>query len=226
MAHVLLKSSHSSDTTIPVANIFCVGRNYAAHAAEMSSPLLETPMIFLKPTSALAYTDTLIELPQFSNDVHYETELVVLIGKTGRDISVENAMDYVAGYGIGLDLTARDIQAQAKSKGHPWTLAKGFKHSACISDFITRDQLPHAQECCFELTQNGVLRQRGDTRLMLFSIPVLIHYISTVFGLTEGDLIFTGTPAGVGKVSSGDTLLANLSDKVFAEFTISTLPST
>jgi 2-keto-4-pentenoate hydratase/2-oxohepta-3-ene-1,7-dioic acid hydratase in catechol pathway len=218
MPYIYMQASKSA---IPVSNIFCVGRNYAAHAAEMGSPLLETPMIFLKPTSALAYTTTPITLPNFSNDIHYETELVVLIGKSGSDISTENALDYVAGYAIGLDLTARDIQAQAKTKGHPWTLAKGFKGSACVSDFIPRDQLPNAQECYFELTQNNQVKQRGDTRLMLFTIPTLIHYISSVFGLTEGDLIFTGTPEGVGKISSGDTLSLQLADIIFADFTVS-----
>jgi len=205
---------------ITVANIFCVGRNYAAHAAEMNSVPLEAPMIFLKPTSAINAQQNKIILPSFSQDVHYETELVILIGQAGLNITEENAWNYIAAYAIGLDLTARDIQSQAKAQGHPWTLAKGFKGAACVSQFIPRSELKNADNCSFTLQQNGEVKQRGDTSLMLFNIPYLIHYISSVFGLNEGDLIFTGTPAGVGKLNSGDQIVLNLADKLFAEFIV------
>jgi len=217
MTHIYLRPNN---TPVKVANIFCVGRNYAAHAAEMNSAILETPMIFLKPTSAISTEEKPIVLPTFSNDVHYETELVILIGKSGNNISQEDAWNHIAGYGIGLDLTARDIQTQAKTKGHPWTLAKGFKGAACVSQFIAHSELQHPENCLFTLQQNGEIKQRGDTNLMLFNIPNLIHYISNVFGLTEGDLIFTGTPEGVGKLNSGDKLKLNLDDRLFAEFTV------
>lgn len=218
MVHIFLQPNN---TPIVIANIFCVGRNYAAHAAEMGSAILETPMIFLKPTSAIATEAQSIVLPEFSNDVHYETELVILIGKGGNNITLENAMQHIAGYGIGLDLTARDIQAKAKAKGHPWTLAKGFKGAACVSKFIPSNDLQNPHQCHFELQQNGELKQRGDTSLMLFKIPYLIHYISNVFGLSEGDLIFTGTPEGVGKLNSGDQLLLNLENILTAHFIVS-----
>lgn len=217
MTHVYLKPNN---TPVTVANIFCVGRNYAAHAAEMNSPTLETPIIFLKPTSAISTEEKPIVLPSFSHDVHYETELVILIGQGGNDIPLENAWDYIAAYGIGLDLTARDIQAEAKTKGHPWTLAKGFKGAACVSQFIPHNELSNPQDCFFTLQQNGELKQHGKTNLMLFSIPYLIHYISSVFGLTKGDLIFTGTPEGVGKLHSEDKLKLNLNNHLFAEFAV------
>lgn len=217
MNHIYLKAGHRP---ITIANIFCVGRNYAAHAAEMNSPTLALPMIFLKPSSAIATEGKPIQLPTFSQDVHYETELVILIGKSGSHIAQENAWEHIAAYAIGLDLTARDIQAEAKAKGHPWTLAKGFKGAACVSQFIASSELQNPGDCRFTLKQNGEVKQSGETRLMLFSIPRLIEYISDVFGLTEGDLIFTGTPEGVGKLNSGDKLQLNLADSLAAEFTV------
>lgn len=217
MNYIYLKNDQSP---VPIANIFCVGRNYAAHAAEMNSPTLELPMIFLKPSSAIAREEKAIQLPEFSRDVHYETELVILIGKSGNDIAQENAWSHIAGYGIGLDLTARDIQTEAKTKGHPWTLAKGFKGAACVSQFIAASELKNPADCHFTLEQNGEIKQRGETRLMLFNITYLIAYISSVFGLTAGDLIFTGTPEGVGKLNSGDKLHLNLADSLEANFTV------
>lgn len=203
---------------IAIANIFCVGRNYAAHAAEMGSAVLTTPMIFLKPTSAIATENTFIQLPAFSIDVHYEAELVVLIGSGGNHIALEKAWEHVAAYGIGLDLTARDMQAHAKANGHPWTLAKGFRGAACVSQFIPATALENPSDTFFTLEQNGKQKQYGETRLMLFNIPQLIHYISSVFGLTAGDLIFTGTPEGVGQLNSGDHLTLNLANKISSEF--------
>ncbi|HWV14854.1 MAG TPA: fumarylacetoacetate hydrolase family protein [Cellvibrio sp.] len=216
MAHIHLYPG----TPVAVANIFCVGRNYAAHAAEMNSAPLPTPMIFLKPTSAIAFEQEAITLPAFSQDIHYETELVLLIGKSGNNIAKADAWDYIAAYGIGLDLTARDIQTQAKRDGHPWTLAKGFRGAACVSQFIPSSQLKNPEHCHFSLQQNGEVKQRGDTSLMLFDIPTLIEYISNVFGLVQGDLIFTGTPEGVGKLNPGDKLELNLADQLFAAFAV------
>lgn len=217
MNHIYLKADNRPVT---IANIFCVGRNYAAHAAEMNSPTLEVPMIFLKPSSSISTAEKPIQLPEFSQDVHYETELVILIGSGGSDIHQESAWEHIAAYGIGLDLTARDIQAQAKAKGHPWTLAKGFKGAACVSQFIAQGELKNPANCQFTLQQNGEIKQRGETRLMLFSIPYLISYISRTFGLTAGDLIFTGTPEGVGKLNSGDKLTLNLAGILATEFTV------
>ncbi len=208
------------DKPIPVGNIFCIGRNYAAHAAELGNAVEETPLVFLKPTSALSLEDTPILLPSFSNEVHYETELVVLIGKDGKNICRENALDYVLGYGIGLDLTARDIQTQAKSKGHPWTLAKGFDQAACVSRFIDAKALPNPNQCRFTMKQNNQIKQEGNTALMLFDIPHLIAYLSKMFTLSAGDLIFTGTPEGVERVNPGDILNLKLADQISARFVV------
>jgi 2-keto-4-pentenoate hydratase/2-oxohepta-3-ene-1,7-dioic acid hydratase in catechol pathway len=205
---------------INISNIFCIGRNYAAHAAEMGSAPTETPMVFLKPTSAIATEKSPILLPQFSVEVHYETELVVLIGKGGKNITESDALKHVAGYAIGLDLTARDLQSQAKAKGHPWLLSKGFDNSACVSQFIAPDAIPNPNDLHFSMELNGKLVQEGNTQLMLFSVPTLIHFLSRVFTLNEGDLIFTGTPEGVGPLHSGDRIHLSLANKLHADFNV------
>ncbi len=217
MKSVLMQGSNES---IPVGNIFCIGRNYAAHVAELGNALEETPLVFLKPTSSLSFENSRITLPAFSNEVHYETELVVLIGKDGKNIRREDAFDYVFGYGIGLDLTARDVQTAAKAKGNPWAIAKGFDHAACLSSFIYAKDLPNPSQCHFSMKQNNLLKQSGDTALMLFDIPHLISYLSEIFTLSAGDLIFTGTPEGVGKLNPGDILDLELAGQVSARFTI------
>jgi 2-keto-4-pentenoate hydratase/2-oxohepta-3-ene-1,7-dioic acid hydratase in catechol pathway len=205
---------------INISNIFCIGRNYAAHAAEMGSTTTETPIVFLKPTSAIATEKDILTLPDFSTEVHYETELVILIGKGGKNIAESDALAHVAGYAIGLDLTARDLQAQAKAKGHPWLLSKGFDNSACVSSFIPRDALENPNRIFFSMQLNGEVKQAGDTSLMLFSVPTIIHFLSRVFTLNPGDIIFTGTPEGVGPLHSGDRIHLNLADKLYADFNV------
>ncbi len=217
MKSILMKDS---DESVPVGNIFCIGRNYAAHVAELGNTLEKAPLVFLKPTSSLNFEETPITLPSFSNEVHYETELVVLIGKDGKNIRREDALDYVFGYGIGLDLTARDVQAAAKAKGNPWALAKGFDHAACLSRFIYAKDLPNPNQCRFSMKQNNLLKQNGDTALMLFDVPHLISYLSEMFTLSAGDLIFTGTPEGVGKLNPGDILDLEITGQVCARFTV------
>ncbi|POZ61800.1 fumarylacetoacetate hydrolase family protein [Chromobacterium alticapitis] len=191
---------------IRVGNIFCIGRNYAAHAAELRNPVENEPLVFLKPTSALLDEFSSIRLPEYSSDVHHECELVALIGKGGSDIAPERALSHVAGYGIGLDLTARDIQSEAKRKGHPWTKAKGFRGAACVSTLAPAASVADPQRLTFDLRVNGQLRQHGDAGLMLFSLAEQISYLSRVYGLSDGDLIFTGTPEGVARMESGDEL--------------------
>ncbi|WP_137938240.1 fumarylacetoacetate hydrolase family protein [Chitinivorax sp. B] len=205
---------------VVVANIFCIGRNYAAHAAELGNQIEEKPLVFLKPTSAINSDGESIVLPTFSADVHYETELVLLIGKGGKHIAPDDALAHIAGYGIGLDLTARDIQSQAKAKGLPWTLAKGFDGAACVSHFLPAAELPDPGHCQFRMRQNGEIKQQGDTRLMLFNISYLIAYLSTVFSLSPGDLIFTGTPEGVGRLQSGDVVELDLANRLHAKFDV------
>jgi 2-keto-4-pentenoate hydratase/2-oxohepta-3-ene-1,7-dioic acid hydratase in catechol pathway len=217
MAQVYLQNINNP---INVSNIFCIGRNYAAHAAEMGSNPTETPMVFLKPTSAIATEKNSILLPSFSKEIHYETELVVLIGSGGKNIAEADALKHVAGYAIGLDLTARDLQSQAKTKGHPWLLSKGFDNSACVSPFIDRDSIPNPNNVRFSMQLNGELKQQANTASMLFSVPTLICYLSQVFTLTKGDLIFTGTPEGVGPLKPGDHIRLNLADKLYADFNI------
>lgn len=164
--------------------------------------------------------DAPIILPTFSANVHYETELLVLIGMGGKNIKPENALSHVAGYGIGLDLTARDLQEEAQAKGLPWTLAKGFDGSACVSRFIAASDLPHVMKCSFTMKLNGELRQHGEVALMLFNLPTLIAYLSQVFTLNKGDLIFTGTPQGVGPLHSGDVLELDLANQLSARFSV------
>lgn len=217
MPHVILQADRRE---VPVSNIFCIGRNYAAHAAELGNQVEPAPLVFIKPTSALHAMDQPLTLPAFSNDVHYETELVLLIGKGGKNIPEQAALEHVAGYGLGLDLTARDIQAVAKQKGLPWTLCKGFDGAACISEFVAPDTMADIGHVRFGMSLNGEPRQAGDTALMLFSVPYLIHYLSTVFTLQPGDLIYTGTPEGVGKLNSGDRLSLTLMDRPLATLSI------
>ncbi|MCD4500734.1 fumarylacetoacetate hydrolase family protein [Chromobacterium vaccinii] len=205
---------------IRVGNIFCIGRNYAAHAAELGNKVEDEPLVFLKPTSALLDESLPIRLPAYSDDVHHECELVALIGKGGSDISPDAALSHVAGYGIGLDLTARDAQAEAKRKGHPWTKAKGFRGAACVSTLVPAARVADPQQLKFELRVNGQLRQNGDAGLMLFTLAEQISYLSRLYGLSDGDLIFTGTPEGVARIVPGDQLDLSLHGQVSAHWKV------
>jgi len=191
--------------------ILCIGKNYARHAEEMQSAVPAVPMVFLKPPSALIESGDDIILPEASSDVHHEVELVFRIAKKGKSIFREQAMQYVDGYAVGLDLTARDIQAEAKKRGHPWTVAKGFDTFAPVGAFSPAREVrdPHALD--ISLAINGQIRQSGNTRDMIFDIPCLIEYVSGIFTLMPGDLIYTGTPEGVGPIVHGDELEARIS---------------
>lgn len=202
MPHVTLQATQTK--AVQVRNIFCIGRNYAAHIAELGNRPEEDPVVFLKPTSALHGPGTPIVLPPHSEEVHYEAELVILIGKAGKHIAEDKAIDYIAGYGLGLDLTARDLQTKAKQAGLPWAVAKGFDCAATVTPFVPASTFQNPLEVQFEMHLNGQPKQRGDTRNMLFSIRHIVHYLSTVFALQEGDLVFTGTPEGVGRLARHD----------------------
>ncbi|MBW7889091.1 MAG: fumarylacetoacetate hydrolase family protein [Bacteroidetes bacterium] len=195
---------------IPINNIYCVGQNYAEHAKEMGSTVADVPVIFLKPTSAVVESGSSVIIPAMSNNVHHEVELTVLIGTSGRNIPAGEALKHVAGYGIGLDMTMRDIQSEAKKHGKPWTTAKGFYTSAPLSSFMEVSAISDPQNLDFSLTVNGVQRQKTNTSKMNFKIHELISFLSTVFSLEEGDVIFTGTPEGVAQVIEGDVLNAEL----------------
>ena len=200
------------DTQKPLqpAKIVCIGKNYAKHAAEMDSDVPEEPMIFLKPSSSLVDENGSIVIPAMSADVHHEVELVVLVGKKGKHIPEQEAMSYVAGYAVGLDMTARDLQAKAKKAGAPWSVAKGFDTFAAVGSFVGVDAVEDVHNVDIRLTINGTIRQDGNTRDMVFKLPTLIAYASRIFTLEPGDLLFTGTPEGVGPVLEGDTLTASI----------------
>jgi acylpyruvate hydrolase len=189
--------------------IFCVGRNYADHAKELNNDIPTEPLIFMKPATALLLDDKPFYHPDFSINIHYELELVVKIKKNGRSIEPAFASTYYDELGLGIDFTARDLQDSLKSKGHPWELAKAFDHSAVLGGFISKDTFDMA-DIRFELHKNGNVVQQGHTANLIFSVDHLICYISRYFTLQQGDLIYTGTPAGVGKVSIGDQLLGIL----------------
>ncbi|MEJ5244972.1 MAG: fumarylacetoacetate hydrolase family protein [Bacteroidota bacterium] len=188
---------------------YCVGQNYAAHAREMGSAVPTSPIIFIKPPSSIIYDGENIILPKISKNVHYECELVAVIGKDCYNITKEQATDFIAGYGVGIDVTMRDLQAEAKSKGHPWAIAKGFATSAPISKIIPASEIS-SNYFDIELYQNGSLRQKTNTSQMERSVEELVAFLSTVYYLEEGDIIFTGTPEGVGPIARGDKLKAVL----------------
>ena len=193
-----------------VGNIFCVGRNYSEHAKEMHTEIPEQPIIFLKPSSAIIDNGENIIRPNISKLLHHEVELVVAIGKSGRSIPCSDAYMHVLGYAIGLDMTLRDLQNDAKKLGTPWTLAKGFATSAPISEIIPSAKISNPHNLIISCKVNGIERQKASTDDMIFKIDKLIEYISSLFTLQSGDLIFTGTPVGVGEVKPGDTIEAEL----------------
>jgi 2-keto-4-pentenoate hydratase/2-oxohepta-3-ene-1,7-dioic acid hydratase in catechol pathway len=205
---------------VRVANIYCIGRNYARHIEELGNTRGDAPVVFLKPTGSLINEADTIELPSFSLSVHHETELVALIGRGGRHIPEGEALAHVAGYGLGLDLTARDTQDALKAKGLPWLLSKGFATAACVSAFVPAEALPDPGHATFTLHVNGVLRQTGDTAMMLYPLPYLISWLSGVVPLLPGDLLFTGTPEGVAPLAQGDRLELRLGGLLRADFSV------
>ncbi|MBK6642472.1 MAG: fumarylacetoacetate hydrolase family protein [Bacteroidia bacterium] len=188
--------------------IICVGRNYAEHAKELNNPVNEQPVIFLKPETAQNQQRQPFFLPDFSADIHYETEIVVKICKLGKNIQEKFAHKYYEEIGIGIDFTARDLQASLKAKGLPWELAKGFDGSAPVGKFVDKSSFEDVQQIDFSLKKNGQLVQSGNTSDMIFKIDTIIAFVSQYFTLKKGDLIFTGTPKGVGPVVKGDLLEA------------------
>lgn len=203
--------------------IICIGRNYADHIREFDNgdPSAE-PIFFLKPDTALLRNNGTFFLPSFSREVHYETELVVRIAKVGKCVAERFARRYYDEVGLGIDFTARDLQREAMSAGLPWEKAKGFDQSAALSPvFIPVDEVGgDVQKLTFEMTLNGETRQRGDTSMMIFSVDRIISYVSQFMTLRIGDLIYTGTPAGVGAVHSGDNLRASLMGRELLNFDI------
>lgn len=209
-----------SGTAQRVNTVFCIGRNYAAHAAELGNAVESEPVVFLKPNAALLREGSPIVLPDYSRDVHYECELVLLIGKDADHVDEAAALSCIAGYGIGLDLTARDVQSVVKAKGLPWTKAKGFRGAACVSDFVAANLVADPARLQFDLHVNGEPRQHGDTALMQFPVATIVSYLSRIYGLRAGDLVFTGTPEGVGRLQGGDRLQLALPGLLQAEWQV------
>lgn len=192
----------------PVRRIFCVGRNYAAHAREMGSdPNREPPFFFAKPADALVVDGAETPFPPATTQLHHEVELVVALKEGGADIPPAEAWQKIFGYAVGLDLTRRDLQAAAKAKGHPWDMAKGFDFSAPLGLIHRAETIGHPQKGRISLTVNGEIRQDGDLTELIWSIPEVIASLSKLVRLAPGDLIFTGTPAGVGPLVQGDVLV-------------------
>ena len=198
--------------------IFCIGRNYSDHAKELNSPVPEEPIFFLKPDSALILNNQPFFLPDFSNEIHHEVEIVLKINRLGKHIEKRFANRYYEEIGIGIDFTARDLQRKQAQAGKPWEIAKAFDGSAPLGKFIKRDKLPDYNAINFHLEKNGEIVQQGNTQDMLFHFDELIAYISRFLTLKIGDLIFTGTPAGVGPVKIGDRLTAYIEDKIMLDF--------
>jgi len=196
-----------SSDVFPVNRIYCVGRNYAEHAREMGhDPDREPPFFFMKPANALVPNGATIPFPQVTKDLHHEIELVVAIGKGGADIQSKNALDHVWGYGVGLDMTRRDIQNDAKKLGRPWEMGKGFDNSAPCTALQPAAKIGHPAQGAIWVKVNGVTKQSSDLKEMIWNVPDSIAYLSGLITLQPGDLIYTGTPAGVGAVQRGDKL--------------------
>ena len=198
--------------------IFCVGRNYAEHAKELGNALPEAPVIFMKPDSALLAPGAKFEYPSFTSDLHYEIELVLRIGKTAKNIPAANALSCVDAITVGIDFTARDVQAGLKSKGLPWEKAKAWDNSAIIGEWKPFNG--DTGEILFSLAKNGQKAQSGTTQDMIYSFETLLEHISGYFTLSPGDLVYTGTPAGVGPCLPGDTLAGFLGDEKLFELAI------
>ena len=200
-----------SDARFPVNRIYCVGRNYAEHAREMGhDPDREPPFFFMKAANSIVQNNATISYPVGTKDLHHEIEMVVAIGKGGKNISVEKALDHVWGYGVGLDMTRRDIQGEAKKAGRPWEMGKSFDESAPISPLRPATEIGHPAKGAITLEVNGQRKQQGDLAMQIWSVPEQISYLSHLITLQPGDLIFSGTPAGVGPVKAGDKLVGHV----------------
>ncbi|MFN8255809.1 MAG: fumarylacetoacetate hydrolase family protein [Bacteroidales bacterium] len=198
--------------------IVAIGRNYIEHAKELNNPIPKEPMFFMKPETSIIKNNKPFYYPDFSNEIHYETEIVLVINKVGKNIEAKYAHRYYDEIALGIDFTARDLQQVCKEKGKPWEMAKAFDGSAPISKTVEKGKFPDLNNLRFSLDINGNNVQQGNTRDMIFSFDVLIEYVSRFVTLKIGDLIFTGTPAGVGPVKKGDRLTGKIEDEILLDF--------
>ena len=199
-----------STARVRIGKIICLARTYKEHAREMNTVVTEDPLLFLKPASSIIFNHETIIIPKRSQCLHHEVELGVILGKKGKNIKEEDAMQYVLGYLVALDITARDIQTVAKKNGWPWTIAKGFDTFAPISDAVLKEKVPDPRHLTLTLNINGTTKQNANTDQMIYSIERIISFISEVMTIEPGDLILTGTPEGVGEIKEGDLLEAHL----------------
>lgn len=195
---------------MPVGKIVCIGRNYAEHIKELGNTTPDKPVIFMKPASSIVASGGHIVIPDYSNDCHHEVELAVLIGKEAKAVPAELALEHVAGYAVALDLTLRDVQSVQKEKGLPWEIAKAFDTSCPLSAFTAAAKVTDPQNLNIKLTVNDEIRQDGNTKDMIRPVAELIAAVSSCFSLQTGDVLLTGTPAGVGRIESGDRLEAEV----------------
>ena len=199
-----------SEERFPVRRIYCIGRNYAAHAREMGADEREPPFFFLKPGDAIVQNGATIPYPPATKNFHYEAELVAAIGKSGSNISIDGANSHIFGYGVGIDLTRRDLQEEAKGMRRPWDMGKGFDASAPCSEIYPAAKIGHPTSGAITLTVNGDNRQSGDIGDMIWNIPESVAYLSGLVTLEPGDLIYTGTPEGVGAVNRGEEIVVHV----------------
>lgn len=215
--HYQHRFQDGSDLQLPLGKVVCVGRNYADHAAELNNPIPSEPMLFIKPASSVVPMEQPFSVPQGLGSVHFETEMAILIGERLQHADLSAASAAIVGVGLGLDLTLRDVQDGLKKKGHPWEKSKAFDGSCPLSAFVKPELVPDLQDQQIRLTVNGELRQDGNSALMLNKILPLICYMSAFFTLEPGDVVLTGTPAGVGPVLPGDQLKVELVDLLTVE---------
>jgi 2-keto-4-pentenoate hydratase/2-oxohepta-3-ene-1,7-dioic acid hydratase in catechol pathway len=218
--YATLKDPDNGERTWPVGKVVCVGRNYAEHAKELNNPVPAEPLWFIKPGSSIVPMRDTISIPLNRGSCHHELEVAILIGERLCDAGQSTARNAIAGIGLALDLTLRDVQAKLKEKGHPWEIAKAFDGSCVLSEFVPPATFSDLQAIEFSLQVNGVTRQHGSTAQQLFPVPSLLSIASTHFTLEPGDVLLTGTPAGVAALNLGDVLKASLGDAVACEIRV------
>jgi acylpyruvate hydrolase len=200
----------ATNQQFPIGKIVCLARNYAEHARELGNETPPAPVLFMKPASSVIGDGETVRIPAYSQECHYEVELAVLIGKQCRAVSAAKALEYVAGYATAIDMTLRDVQNQLKAKGLPWEIAKGFDSACPLSDFVPVSAVADPHNLRLRLSVNGTLRQDGSSADMINRVPQIVAHISAIFTLEPGDVILTGTPAGVGQVVAGDVMEADI----------------
>ena len=193
-----------------IGKIVCLGRNYAEHARELGNEVPSAPVLFMKPATAVIDDGGTVRIPAYSQACHHEVELALLIGREARGVAPEQAMACVAGFGVAIDMTLRDVQDHLKSKGLPWEIAKGFDTSCPLSDFVSASKVSDPHDLALRLWVNGEQRQNGTTAAMIHRVPQIVAHISSIFTLEPGDVILTGTPSGVGQVRNGDVMEAEI----------------